>query len=174
LLKTVFPQIWLPQATNSLTIHLLEIFIKYVLVICCRKTCSKFILTKLITIDGDVNMETNPYITVTGTVNQFNAEDRSFVMTPKQYVVLTHSYSVLPVHAHFGDWHSNKRWGADGPKVTVRTTITFGGFFQRVVRERTLDRTLEFIEVEVASIAYHGTCSNLTTNNPTGISPPST
>jgi len=92
----------------------------------------------------------------TGTVDQFNGEDRSFVMTPKQ----------------FADWHSNKRWGADGPKVTVSTTITFSGFFQRVVRERTLDRTLEFIEVEVASIAYLSTCSNLTTNSPTGISFP--
>ena len=75
-------------------------------------------------------METNPYITVTGTVNQFNAEDCSFVMTPKQYVVLTHSYSALPVYTHFADWHSNKRWGTDEPKVTVGTTITFSSFFQ--------------------------------------------
>ena len=55
---------------NSLTMHLLEIFIKYVLVICFRKTHSKFTLTKLITIDGDVNMETNPYITVRATAGQ--------------------------------------------------------------------------------------------------------
>ena len=114
-------------------------------------------------------MEINPYITVTGTIAEFDTEDRSFTMTPNQYTVLTHSYSVLPIHGHFGDWHSNKRWGTDGPKVTVGTTITFSGFFERVVRERTLDRTLQFVQVEVTSIAYLGTCSNLA-NSPTGIS----
>ena len=109
---------------------------------------------KLIPIDGGMNMEINPYITVTRTVAQFNADDHSFTMTPNQYTVLTHSYSVLPIHGHFGDWHSNKRWGTDGPKVTVGTTITFDGFFKRVVRERTLDRTLQFVQVKVTTIAY--------------------
>ena len=113
-------------------------------------------------------MEINPYITVTGTIAQFNADDRSFTMTPNQYTVLAHSYSVLPIHGHFGDWHSNKRWGTDGPKVTVGTTVTFGGLFERVVRERTLDRTLQFVQVEVTTIAYLGTCNNLT-NSPTSI-----
>ena len=90
-------------------------------------------------------------------------------MTPKQYIVLTHSYSILLIHGHFGNWCTNKRWGADGPKVTVGTTITFGGFLQRVVREQTVDKTLEFIQVEVTSITYLGTRSNLT-NSPAGIS----
>ena len=111
-----------------------------------------------------MNMEINPYITVTGTVAQFNADDRSFTMTPNQYTVLAHFYSVLPIHGHFGDWHSNKRWGTDGPKVTVGTTITFSEFFERVVRERTLDRTLQFVQVEVITIAYLGTCTNSSTS----------
>ena len=111
-------------------------------------------------------MEINPYITVTGTIAEFDTRD---TIMPNQYMVLTHSYSVLTIHGHFEDWHSNKRWGTDKPKVTVGTTITFGGFFERVVREYTLDRTFQFVQVEVTSIAYLGTCSNLA-NSPTGIS----
>lgn len=129
---------------------------------------SKICFTKLITIDGDVDMDSNPYITITGTITQFNAQDRTFMMTPKQYIVLTHGYSALPIHAHFADCDSKKRWGVDGPKVTVGSTVTFGGIFERVVRERTLDKTLEFVQIEVTNIAYLGTHSNLT-NSPTGM-----
>ena len=57
-------------------------------------------MIKLIPIEGNMNMEINPYVSVTGTVDQFNAKDHTFTMTPNQYIVLTHSYSVLPIDAH--------------------------------------------------------------------------
>ena len=75
-------------------------------------------------------MQTNPYITVTGNVSKFDIDNRSFTMTPTQYVVLTHSNLPFPIHAQFADSDSKKRWGADGPKVTVGTTITLGGTLQ--------------------------------------------
>jgi hypothetical protein len=68
--------------------------------------------SKLIPFDGDVNMQINPYITVTGNVAKFDAQDRSFTMMPTQYVVLTHTSSAFPIHAHFADSDS-KRWGPD-------------------------------------------------------------
>ena len=117
---------------------------------------------KLIPIEGDVNMETNPYITVTGTVTSFNADDHTFTMTPHQYIVLTHSSLPFPIHAHFANWDSKKRWGPDGPKVTVGSTVTFGGLLERVTCEPNINKKLEFAEIEVASIAYFGTHGNLT------------
>jgi hypothetical protein len=86
--------------------------------------------TKFIPFEGDLNMKTNPYVTVTGTVTNFDTNDHTFTMTPNQYIVLTHSSLPFPIHAHFADWESTKRWGRDGPKVTPGSTITFGGFFE--------------------------------------------
>lgn len=117
--------------------------------------------TKLIPFDGDVNMQTNPYITITGTVTKFDTDDRSFAMTPTQYVILTHTNSPFPIQAHFADSSSKKRWGAEGPKVAVGSTITLGGLLERVVRDHTIDRALQFAQVEVANIAYLGARSNL-------------
>ena len=111
-------------------------------------------------------MQTSPYITITGSVTKFDTDDRSFTMTPTQYIVLTHAVSPFPIHGHFADSNSKKRWGADGPKVAVGSTITLGGFLQRVVRERTLDRALDFAEVEVMNIAYVTTRGNITSSPP--------
>ena len=116
---------------------------------------------KLIPIEGDIDMETNPYVTVTGTVSTFNADDHTFTITPSQYIVLTHSSLSFPIHGHFANWESKKRWGADGPKVTVGSTITFGGLLERVVCERNIDKRLEYAEIEVITIAYFGTHGNL-------------
>ena len=58
---------------------------------------------KLIPIEGDMNIETNPYIIMTGTVASFNADDHTFAMTPNQYIVLTHSSLPFPIHAHFAN-----------------------------------------------------------------------
>ena len=107
-------------------------------------------------------METAPYINVTGTVTTFDAEDHTFTMTPNQYIVLSHCTLPFPIHARFANWESKKRWGPEGPKVTVGSTVTFGGLLERIVRERTIDRRLEFADIEVASIAYFGTRANLT------------
>jgi len=82
---------------------------------------------KLIPFNDDVNMQTNPYITATATVNNFDIENRTFTMTPNQYIVLTHSTSPFPVHAQFADSSSKKRWGMEGPKVAVGSSITIGG-----------------------------------------------
>jgi hypothetical protein len=120
--------------------------------------------TQFIPFNEDVNIQINPYITVTGNVTKFDTENRSFTMTPTQYILLTHTTSPFPIHAHFADSNSKKRWGADGPKVTVGSTITFGGTLQRVVREHTIDKTLQFAQVEVTNIAYLATRTNLTTS----------
>ena len=119
---------------------------------------------QLIPFDGDLNMQTNPYITITGNVSKFNIEDHTFTMTPTQYIILTHTTSPFPIHAHFVDSGSKKRWGADGPKVAVGSTVTIGGSFQRVVREHSIDRPLDFAQVEVFNITYLGSRSNLTTS----------
>ena len=107
-------------------------------------------------------MESNPYISVTGTITTLYANHHTFAMTPNQYIVLTHSSLPFPIHLHFANWDSKKRWGPDGPKVTVGSTITFGGLFERVVCEHNINKRLEFAKIEVASIAYFGTHGNLT------------
>jgi hypothetical protein len=106
-------------------------------------------------------MQNNPYITVTGNVTKFDVEDRTFTMTPSQYIVLTHTQSPFPIHASFMDSNSKKRWGADGPKATVGSTISIGGPLQRIVRQHIIDRTLEFAQMEVMNISYLVTRSNL-------------
>ena len=77
-------------------------------------------------------------------------------MTPTQNVNLTHSTSPLPIHAHFADSASKKRWGADGPKVAIGSNITLGGSLERIVRNHNIDRALQFAQIEVANIAYLG------------------
>ena len=126
------------------------------------KKCTLILLMKLIPIEGDVNMENNPYISITGTVTSFDTDDHTFTMTPIQYIVLTHSSLPFPIHAHFANWDSKKRWGPGGPKVTVGSTITFGSLLGRVVCEHNINKRLELTEVKVASIAYFGTHGNLT------------
>jgi len=99
-------------------------------------------------------MKVNPYITVAGTIASFNAQDHTFTMTPTQYIGLIHGSSAFPIHAHFVDWESKKRWGSNGPKAAVGSTITFRGFLERVAREHDINKSLSFAEVEVMNIAY--------------------
>ena len=82
-------------------------------------------------------------------------------MTPTQYIILTHYTSPFPIHAHFTDSASKKRWGADGPKVAIGSNITLGGSLERVVRNHNIDRALQFAQIEVANIAYLGTRTGL-------------
>ena len=129
-----------------------------------QNVCSTYILpilialiffgTKLILIDDDVDMKVNPYITVAGTIASFDAGDHTFTMTPSQYIGLIHASSAFPIHAHFVDWESKKRWGSNGPKAAVGSTITFRGFLERVAREHDINKSLSFAEVEVTNIAY--------------------
>jgi hypothetical protein len=114
--------------------------------------------------EGDIDMETNPYITVTGTITTFDTDDHTFTTTPSQYVVLTHSSLPFPIHAYFSNCDSKKRWGPEGPRVTVGSTVTFGGLLERVVCERNIDRRLQFAQVQVTTISYFGTRTNLTTS----------
>jgi hypothetical protein len=122
-------------------------------------------LTQLIPFDGDLDMQNNPYITVTGTVTRFDVEERTFTMTPSQYIVLIHTMSPFPIHAHFVDSNSKKRWGAEGPKAIVGSTVTIGGSLQRVVRQHNIDRLLEFTQVEVMNIAYLTTRTSPSTSS---------
>ena len=109
-------------------------------------------------------METNPFITVTGTVTSFNADERTFTICPNQYIVLSRTSLPFPIHAHFANSSSTKRWGSDGPKVFVGTTITFGGLLEKVVLERTKEKRLEYAQVEVHYITYFGAPPNLSTS----------
>jgi len=81
-------------------------------------------------------------------------------MNPTQYIGLLHTPSAFPIHAHFADSESKKRWGNDGPRVAIGSTITFGGFMERIMRERDIDRTLSFVQIEVTNIAYLSNLSN--------------
>lgn len=78
-------------------------------------------------------------------------------MMLNQYIVLTHLSLPFSIHAHFANWDSKKRWGPNGPKVTIGSTIAFGGLLERVVCEWNINKRLELAEIEVASIAYFGT-----------------
>ena len=121
---------------------------------------------QLIPFDDDlVDMQINPYITITGNVTKFDVDERSFTMTPTQYIILTHTTSPFPIHAHFVDSNSKKRWGPEGPKVAVGSTVTVGGTLQRVVRQHTIDRPLDFAQVEVMNVSYLSTRSNLSTSS---------
>jgi len=55
---------------------------------------------KLIPIEGDVDMETNPYITATGTVTSFDAENHTFAMTPNQYMGRSLPCPLIPHGIH--------------------------------------------------------------------------
>lgn len=111
-------------------------------------------------------METNPYINVTGNVTTFDTENRTFTMSPTQYIILTHTTSPFPIHAHFIDSDSKKRWGAEGPRVTIGSTITLGGSLQRIAREHSnIDKPLQFAQVEVMNIAYLTTRGSLASSS---------
>ena len=71
---------------------------------------------------------------------------------------------------------AHRKWGnslvnACHPMITQRKdkkrkiiTVTIGGSFQRVVREHSINRPLDFAQVEVFNITYLSSCSNLTTS----------
>lgn len=99
-------------------------------------------------------MKVSPYVTVGGTVSNFNPDNHAFTITPTQYIALSHTSSAFPIHGHFIDSDSKKRWGSNGPKAAAGSTVAFGGFLERVSRERDMERSLAFAEVEVTNIAY--------------------
>ena len=83
---------------------------------------------QLIPFDDDlVDMQINPYIIITSNVTKFDVDERSFTMTPTQYIILTHTTSPFPIHAHFVDSNCKKRWGPEGPKIAIGSTVTLGG-----------------------------------------------
>jgi hypothetical protein len=115
----------------------------------CVEVFTDFQLTFL---NADIDEKVSPYITVTGTVSSFHTADHSFDMTPSQYTVLTHSTSTFPVHGYFIE---SKRWGeAKKPKLFTGTSVSFGGFLEKIHRERNLNRTLSQVEVEVSTVSF--------------------
>ena len=111
-------------------------------------------------------METNPFITITGTVTSFDADEHTFTMSPNQYIVLSRTSLPFPIYTHFANSSYTKRWGSQGPKVFVGSTITFGGLFEKVICERTMEKKLEYAQVEVHHIAYFGMQGNLNMTSP--------
>ena len=75
-------------------------------------------------LNGVANMKNNPHITVTGNVTSFDKNNHSFTMTPTPYAILTCANDPFPIHAHFADSTSKKRWGNEGPKAMIGSTIT--------------------------------------------------
>ena len=57
----------------------------------------------------------------------------------------------FPIKAHFADSGSKKRWGNEGPKVVVGSTITIEGSLQH-----TNERIFQFAQIEVTNITYLG------------------
>lgn len=79
-------------------------------------------------------------------------------MAPSQYTALTHSSSPLPIHGHFIE---SKRWGG-GKKPTLfpGTSVSLGGFIDRIHRERDIIRAVYQVEVEVLTISFIPTLPN--------------
>jgi hypothetical protein len=129
----------------------------------CYSTTTLLCLTtvpspKLTFIDGDVDERTPPYVSITGTVSSFHAADHSFDMSPLQYIALTHSASSFPIHGFFVE---SKRWGEGRkPKLFAGTSVSFGGFIDRIHRERNLKRTLSQVEINVTSFSPAPTATN--------------
>ena len=68
----------------------------------------------LIPLEGIIEMENNPFITVTGTITSFDADEHTFTISPTQYIVLGRTSLPFPIHAHFANSSSTKRWGSEG------------------------------------------------------------
>ncbi|KAF8798914.1 hypothetical protein BYT27DRAFT_7177119 [Phlegmacium glaucopus] len=109
-------------------------------------------IAQLTLIHGDINEKTRPHITAMGTITHFSPDDHSFQMSPSQYIALPRTSSPFPLHGYFLE---SKRWG-DGksPKLFIGSTIAFGGFIDRISRERDVHRTVSAIEIEVVNIAW--------------------
>jgi hypothetical protein len=73
-------------------------------------------------------------------------------MSPTQYTALPRTTSSFPLHGYFVQ---SKRWGErKTPKLTIGRPIAFGGFIDRIRRERNTDKTVASVDIEVANIAY--------------------
>lgn len=112
-------------------------------------------------LDDDVDEKIQPYINVTGVITNVDQDDHSFNMCPTQYAALPRTSSPLPLHGYFVE---SKRWGeGKGPKLSIGSTIAFGGFIDRIRRERNLDKAVLSMEIEITNIAY---ISNRPENSP--------
>ena len=76
-----------------------------------KLTISHTHFIKLIPFKDDIDMQTNPYITITGNVSHFDTDDRSFTISPSQYIILTHTTAPFPIHTHFADTNLKKKVG---------------------------------------------------------------
>jgi hypothetical protein len=79
-------------------------------------------------------------------------------------MALPRSFSTFPIHGYFIE---SKRWGdSKTPKLFAASTISFGGFIDRVRRHHDFERTLFAVDVEVVNLAFISTqpTSQLTPN----------
>jgi hypothetical protein len=107
--------------------------------------------------DDITNTNVAPYISVTGSVTNVCQSDHSFDMSPSQYIALPRCSSPFPIHGHFIE---SKRWGeGKSPKMFVGSTVAFGGFVDRIKRERDKDYTVCAVNVEVVNLAFITTSS---------------
>jgi hypothetical protein len=78
-------------------------------------------------------------------------------MSPAQYTALTHSSTSFPIHGHFIE---SKRWGeGKKPKLFTGTSVSLGGFIDRISRERDHNRSLSQVNVEVLTVSFGPTVS---------------
>jgi len=121
-------------------------------------------------LDDNVDEKIRPYINVTGIITNFDTDDHSFEMCPTQYIALPRTSSSLPLHGYFME---SKRWGeGKKPRLSIGSTVAFGGFIDRIRRERNIDKAILSMEIEIANIAYISNRPNIQ-NSPNREFPPS-
>ena len=117
----------------------------------------------MILLDDDVDEKIRPYINVTSVITNIDQDDHSFNMCSTQYTALPHTSSPLPLHGYFME---SKRWGeGKGPKLSIASTIAFGGFINRIRQEQNLDKAVLSMEIEITNIAYISNCPENSPNH---------
>ena len=97
-------------------------------------------------LDDDIDEKICPYINVTG------IDNHSFNMCPTQYTALPHTTSPLPLYAYFIE---SKRWlESKKPRLSIASTITFGGFIAKIRWDQTIDKAILSMEIKITNIAY--------------------
>jgi hypothetical protein len=92
-----------------------------------------------------------------GSITRVTPNDNSFNISPSQYIALAHCSSNFPLHGFFLE---SKRWGdKKTPKLFIGSTIAFGGFIDKIRRERDVDCTVAAIYIEVVTISFLSTLS---------------
>jgi len=106
-------------------------------------------ILQLIFVDN-IDNDYEPYINICGTVVDSDKNQSSFDLRPTQYVQLLRTNSDFPAHLTISD---SKRWAKNKPIPSIGTSISIGGFLQRVKRTST-ENSILFFHINVTNVAY--------------------